>query len=351
MVRSNILRARSSPRELRRASPIGACFAGWVAVLGACGAEPLRQPPDDRGGVTDVTLPPPATPAAGWQLSIAPFSLEAGQELQQCYFFEVPYDEPVYVNRIAIAQTTGTHHMNIFRVRTVDGLDGAHGDVVVDGECWKSTNWSDWPLVVNSQNEGNVELELPEGVAHRFAAREKIMLQTHYVNATTQRTPSVGKVLVNFDRLAKENVTAELGTAFATNQNLRVCPGQTGVSFETTCRFAKNEPVTIFGANGHFHSRGRRFTMSVFDPVEGSGAPFYDSTSWDEPTFAKNLGLTVPPRGGISYSCEFAAKPDDCGDPMDGCCFTFGGKVEFQEHCNAFVYYYPRRDDTDVNCF
>jgi hypothetical protein len=328
-----------------------AAFLGALALTSsACTAEPIILPAD-QGGVSDVTLKPPSTPEQGWQLSIPPFSLEAGQELQQCYFFEVPYDQPVFVNHIAIAQTAGTHHMNVFRVRTIGGLSGADGDVVVDGECWNAPNWADWPLIVNSQNEGNVELELPEGVAHRFEAHEKIMLQTHYVNAKTQRTPSMGKVLVNFDRIPERAVTAELGTAFATNQNLRVCPGQSSVTFETTCRFAKDQPVTIFGANGHFHSRGRVFTMSLFDPREGKSTPFYENRSWDEPLFAKNLGLEVPARGGISYSCEFSAAPQECGDPNDNCCFTFGGKVEFQEHCNAFIYYYPRRSDTDVNCF
>jgi hypothetical protein len=343
--------ARNRDREIRWSTLRAVLPLAALSTMSACSVEPVTVAPGDNGPVTDVTLAPPATPERGWQLSISPFSLDQGQELQQCYFFEVPYDEPVYVSHIAIAQTAGTHHMNIFRVRTIGGLDGANGDKVVDGPCWTATNWSDWPLVVNSQNEGNVELMLPEGVAHRFEPREKIMLQTHYVNATTQKTPGVGKVLVNFDRIPKSAVAAELGTAFATNQNLRVCPGQSGVTFETTCRFAKDNPVTIFGANGHFHKRGKRFTMSVFNPTEGVGAPFYDNTSWDEPLFAKNIGIEVPARGGISYTCEFAAMPNDCGDPDDGCCFTFGGKVEFQEHCNAFVYYYPRRPDTDVNCF
>jgi hypothetical protein len=207
-------------------------------------------------------------------------------------------------------------------VRTIAGLNGAHGDVVVDGECWKAPNWSDWPLVVNSQNEGNVELDLPDGVAHRFEPREKIMLQTHYVNARTQKTPNVGKVLVNFDRIDKSAVTAELGTAFATNQNLRVCPGQSGVSFETTCRFAGDKPVTIFGANGHFHSRGRSFTMSVLDPLEGAGAPFYGS-SWDEPLFAGNLETEVPARAA-SLSCGRGGV-SDCINQGGSCCFPFGG--------------------------
>ena len=30
------------------------------------------------------------------------------------------------------------------------------------------------------------------------------------------------------------------------------------------------------------------------------------------------------------------------------CCYRFGGVVEKNEHCNAFVYYYPKQDN--VNC-
>ena len=207
--------------------------------------------------------------------------------------------------------------MNIFRVRTIGGLDGAHGDHVVDGECWKPTNWSDWPLVVNSQNQGNVDLTLPQGVAHRFEPREKIMLQTHYVNATTQKTYGVGKVLVNFDRLAKSDVVAELGTAFATNQNLRVCPGQSGITFETTCRFAREEPVTIFGVNGHFHSRGRRFTMSVFNPVRRRRRAVLREHQLGRAALrARTSGLAVPPRGGISLHLRVFSGPQRLRRPQ-----------------------------------
>jgi hypothetical protein len=333
-----------------RAVPRFATATPFILLVG-CGSAPSATPASDPPSGS-VVLSPPATPAQGFQLGTPSFRLDPGQELQQCFFFEVPYDEPVFVKHIEIAQNAGTHHMNIFRVRTVHDLDGTNGDAVIDGECWKPTNWADWPLVVNSQNEGHVEMSLPDGVAHRFEPREKLMLQTHYVNATTQTTPGAGQVLVNFDRAEAGSVRAELGTAFATNQSLRICPGETSKTFETTCRFAKESPVTIFGANGHFHSRGRRFTMAVFDPTEQApAAPFYESTAWDEPLFARNIGAAVPAQGGIRYTCEFSVGPNDCGDPNNDCCFTFGGKVEFQEHCNAFVYYYPRREDTDVNCF
>jgi hypothetical protein len=326
--------------------------AGGTSQGGAGGSSQGGAGSGQAGNLDQpVTLTPPATPAEGWQFDIPPFPVDAGQEVQDCYFVEVPYDEAVFVNKITVAQNLGSHHMNIFRVKTLKGLSGKPGDKVSGGECWKSPNWSDWPLVMNMQLPGVNDWELPAGVAHRFEPRELLMIQTHFVNATTQKSPLGGKVAVNLDRMPKEKVTDELGTVFATNQSIQICPGEMNKTFEATCKFAKDKPVTVVAANGHFHSRGKQFTISDWDQIAGTGTKFYESTVWDEPPFARDLHVTIPPNGGISYSCEFSVPPDACGDETKQCCFTFGGHVETQEHCNAFIYYYPRRDDTDVNCF
>lgn len=298
----------------------------------------------------DVHLDPPAQ---GFQLAIAPYTVEKGTETQRCYFFQVPSDAPVFVNKFEIAQNPGTHHMNVFRVKTIVGLDGADQEAVVDGECWKSANWADWPLVVNSQESNTGETttwQLPEGVAMRFEPGEKIMLQSHYVNATTQETPKTAKVFVNFHSLEAQAVAAEVGTLFATNQSIKICPGDEGKYFESTCRISQSQAMTIIGANGHFHSRGTQFDISVFDPNSSASAePFYTSNDWADPPMAFGLDVAVPAGGGIRYRCEYRVPGGTCGDPANSCCYTFGGKVETQEHCNAFVYYYPKV--RDVGCF
>lgn len=310
-----------------------------------------------RSGPSDVQLDPPAS---GFQLSPATFDVPEGSETQRCFFFEVPSDVPVFVTRFEIAQNPGTHHMNVFRVRTVKLLGGAPGESVVEGECWKAGNWSDWPLVVNSQlsdpNDhgdlppGHTRWDMPADTAMRFEPRELLMVQSHYVNATTQKTPLQARVLVNFHTVAESSVKAEVGTAFATNQSIRVCPGDRDKFFETTCKLSTTEPVTIIGANSHFHSRGTRFTISVMDPAAtGSPPPFYTSTNWHDPPMEWALDVPVPVGGGFRYRCEYEAPAETCGNPDDGCCFTFGGKVETQEHCNAFVYFYPKT--RDVGCF
>ena len=78
-------------------------------------------------------------------------------------------------------------------------------------------------------------------------------------------------------------------------------------------------------------------------------SPFYTSTTWNEPPMVHDLDVKIPDGGGVSWTCEFSADASSCGNPNDSCCFTFGGKVETQEHCNAFIYYYPKIQD--YSCF
>ncbi len=301
----------------------------------------------------DVALQAPPA-GQGWQWEVPSYPIPAGTETQACYFFAVPgaADEDVWINRVTVAQNAGSHHMNIFRVKTITGLSGAPGEVVTNGQCFgPSTNWADWPLVINSQSNGAVDWTLPDSVGHRFKGGELLMVQTHYVNATTQKTPLAGHVLVNFWTL-KTAPANELGTLFATNQNIRVCPGDTGKTFEKKCTFP-SQGVHIVGANGHFHSRGTEFDISTVDAMGTRGSTFYVSKTWDEPPMNYGMNVEVPAGGGIDWTCSFdyqcPAGESVCGNADDGNCFAFGGHVDTQEHCNAFVYYWPKV--TDIGCF
>jgi hypothetical protein len=307
------------------------------------------------GSADDVLLDPPVA-GQGFQLNVPKFDVAAGDEVQSCYFFSVPgpAGQDVWVDHFKLAANTGTHHMNIFRVKTVVELGGQPGDVVVSkngvGPCFKSSNWADWPLVANTQDGGQtIDWTLPSGVGQRFTGGELLMVQIHFVNATTQTTPQGGRGAANFYTIAAAPAM-EMGTIFATNQNIRVCPGETNKPFETHCRTPMTN-ATIIAANGHFHSRGVEFTMNVVDPLGNDmlPQPFYTSTAWNEPPMIRGLDVKIPDGGGVSWTCEFSADASSCGNPLDQCCFTFGGKVETQEHCNAFIYYYPKT--SDYSCF
>ncbi len=348
-----------------------------LAVLAGCPA-----PQDDAEPVvTDPAQLKAPAPGTGFQFRTDLFSVAPGEEVQDCYFFKVselaksgglPENEPVNLHRVQLVQTDGSHHMNIFRVRTIAGLDPNAGPVSRakngQGECFKSSNWSDWPLVANTQQDGNVDWTFPEGVANVFQPDEWLMLQTHYVNASSQKTPDRAEVAVNFHTIKKEDVKHEMGTLFATKQSIRVCKSNPSPSFSGTCQFNGDQPVNIIGANGHFHSRGKAFSMYTWDGTSIGQPPdsarFYESKSWDDPPMLRSpdLNLTVQPKGGVFFTCEYQWRPPaseigacaglDAADksPNKDCCYTFGPIVERNEHCNIFVYYWPKQAATDIAC-
>jgi hypothetical protein len=318
------------------------------------------------------------------------FLVPTGEELQVCYFFKVSDllaangmdpTQPLELHRIQVVQKPGSHHMNLFRVRTIVGLDPANGSPQVGingvGQCFVSSNWSDWPLVANTQIDGDEDWSYPDGVANEIDPNETLMLQTHYVNAATQGTPDgVGQVGIDLYAMDPTTVQYQMGTIFATDQSIRICEGNPTPTYAASCQINSPSPVTIVGANGHFHSRGTEFDMYMWDGTSTTtpdpSARFYQSLDWAEPVMLHSPGLeqVVPAGGGVWYTCSY--QWDDPSTATNGvdtcatlnaidakkygtppaeqdCCYTFGAQVDVNEHCNAFIYYYPKQDN--VNCF
>ncbi len=360
-----------------------AAAAPFAVLVAGCPDDPVTETQPDPPVDAAQLEPPPA--GQGFQITTGEFEVPQGVEEQDCYFFKIsdlakagglPEDAPVNLHRIQLAQRDGSHHMNIFRVKTIVGLGPDSGPVVKNqngvGECFKSPNWADWPLVANTQVDGTLDWTYPDGVANVFQPDEWIMLQTHFVNASTQKTPEKALVNVNFWAIPAADVKFELGTVFATKQSVRVCQSNPTPTFEGSCQFNSPAPVNIIGANGHFHSRGTKFDMYSWDGTSTTTPPdsdkFYESQKWDDPPMltSPELEVTVPANAGVWYSCSYewtqpepavgcqglddydATKYMTPADQLD-CCYTFGGIVEKNEHCNIFVYYYPKIDD--INCF
>jgi hypothetical protein len=320
----------------------------------------------------------------GFSYRVPAFEVEPGRESQNCYFVQVPdvaNGEDVWIDRVLTAINPGSHHMNVFRVKTIVGLDPAAGAptslgkypaTVLEGSdeyqthpCWDSANWADWPLVANSQNsdDGNpfTDWQLPDNAAIRFTPGETLMVQTHYVNTTDQPTLYGARVGINFYRYQRADAPSEVGSLFATQQNIRICRSTPQVTYSGTCKFPN--AVTITAANGHFHKRGDRFSIFPWDgrtiTHPDPATKFYESTQWDHPLMATDIGLPAAENTGIWWDCAYkwiAPTEETCDDvdakdpsPAKDCCYTFGGNTDVGEHCNVFMYYYPKVS-TDIFC-
>jgi hypothetical protein len=320
----------------------------------------------------------------GFSLRVPEFEVPAGHESQNCYFVQVPDlagGQDFWVDHILTAINPGSHHVNVFRVKTIISLDPAMGTptslgdysaTVVEGAddyknnpCWGSANWADWPLVANSQHaqldELKTDWKLPDGVGIKLSPGEMLMVQTHYVNSNDQPTKFGAKVGINFYRRQQTDTPVEMGSLFATQQNIRICRSQPQVSFSGTCKFPG--AVTVAAANGHFHKRGKRFKISAWDGTSidhpAAASQFYESDDWNDPPMTTGLSVDSPANAGIWWDCDYQWAPPadfscddvDAKDPLKAgdCCYTFGGITDVGEHCNVFLYYYPKVD-SNVFC-
>ena len=86
---------------------------------------------------------------------------------------------------------------------------------------------------------------------------------------------------------------------------------------------------------------------------------FYRSENWNEPPMSIDLDAVVPAGGGVWWDCSYQWREPAAGcdivnerdhDQEGNCCYTFGNSAENAEHCNAFVYYWPKVESS-VICF
>ncbi len=347
-------------RVLAVAAPLGFLTTGMLGCL-----QPQPDPIDtgDRNiaSIEDIALDD------GFQIHLPAFEVPGGVEVQDCYFVTVPdinNGQDVFIDRFKLGQRPGSHHLNVFRVNTIVNLSGAPGDIVHGGECRISTNWSDWPLVVNDQadDQSFFDWQLPDGVAQRFHPGELLMVQTHYVNADIQVSPDGGEAKINFYKSKLEN-PIEMGTLFATQQSIRVCQSTPQVSYDGTCNFPAGTDIHIAAANGHAHSRLTSLQMYTWDGTSldhpGTDDEFYESKHWDEPPMMTGLDAVTPGGGGVWWTCNYEWKEPAAGcdivnerdhEQADDCCYTFGNSAEVAEHCNVFVYYWPKVESGSIFC-
>jgi hypothetical protein len=91
------------------------------------------------------------TPSQGFSLRVPAFEVPAGHESQNCYFVRVPdlyAGADVLIDQVKTAINPGSHHMNVFRVKTLvdlrpeDGVPIKLGDydaTVIEGATTTST--------------------------------------------------------------------------------------------------------------------------------------------------------------------------------------------------------------------
>jgi copper type II ascorbate-dependent monooxygenase-like protein len=254
--------------------------------------------------------------------------VKPGEEKQTCHRLRFPRRQDTEVNRVEVQVKGGSHHVHLYRPYS--------GTVEYPTkDCPFAVDFSKWELVVASQNP-LLEWQLPPGVTINLAARQPLMIQTHFVNAQALDVRGAAKARIKLFPVDPATVTAHGGALFAQDRTVSVAPGRhTQISRCALTGAATDErEMKIMALTGHYHFRGVEFQIYRTHADGTLGELLYIHQGYNDPKFQTfDPPLTLAPGEGLEWWCTWQNDTTET--------FNFGANTQRNEHCNMFGFYYP----------
>jgi hypothetical protein len=286
--------------------------------------------------------PPDAAPPPPAGVTPEVFSMQshvlAGTEAHTCQFVAAPTHADGYVVAASHVYTPGSHHMLLFRTDLTSIPPG--GDQPQD--CYATA--SGGPMshvrgIIYGAQSPTGHMTYPAGVGLPLAAGEILLMQTHYLDASSQALDA--RVDLTLEVSDGTGITAHAGALFFYDPFIDVPPASSTARASMRCLIPS--AVTLLTAASHYHARGDDYAAYV-DAPDGTAAaaPFYTSRSWDDPT---PLGSPVAVGAGsrIRFSCGYQ-NTDATKE------YFQGQSAADDEMCTFFAIYYPEMGQDENFC-
>jgi Copper type II ascorbate-dependent monooxygenase, C-terminal domain len=300
-------------------------------------------PAPDAATGTNSLEPPPAGQGIQYKMISA---LAAGQEIERVQFFQVP-PEGLYVNREEVRYTPGSHHVLIYKtpyttIPTVDERGQTHDTTgPIDAPNGGTGDWKVNGVIAGAQSADAPPIVdgLPPNVAVRLDGGTVILMNTHYINAST--TALTVDARVNLWTIPKEQATVEAGIIFFYDPIIRVPAHSSGYA-EMSCPV--NADINVLNLQTHMHARGLGGQAFVLPPGT-TQAPqmIYESTNWEQvPVKAfqpSQQGMQIKAGSTLNYHCNYQNDEDHT---------IVQGATTKDEMCMIIGVYYPRDAKTEM---
>ena len=254
-------------------------------------------------------------------IGIEPWTVAPGEDRIWCKTMKVPVGQTLDVSKFTITMAPGSHHFILYRSSSnlPDGF----------GACPAMNNEA---FVVGSQNPGTFEFGYPEGLAMPLFSGEQLILQSHYVNAST--SPITAQIDVKMDFIPHAQVTDYVETFLIVDSSFAIPAHTTG--FTDGGQDQSETPgLKILSISSHMHKRGTHFTI---DEVDSSAVSerLFETSVWDAPpitTFTPARPTDSTKK--LHYQCTWTNETDN---PI-----YFGPTTE-DEMCIMVVTVFPALD-------
>jgi hypothetical protein len=306
-----------------------------LSSLAAACTEPVEltsssTPSSDEPTDLRRDFPPPAS--GGVQFVTPEYVIPPGTEQQWCYITR--YTGPdMGIHAQWTYQSPSGHHVTL-------NATNADEDDYPDGTFLECTEPEDMPmtnlepLIVGGTGNQDApdgpegSFVLPDGMAAELEGDTRIVLQSHYVNATADSI--LVQDAINLDLVEPESVETWAAPVVHLDLDFALPPGPSSLSFD--CAF--DQELDLLFLAGHMHEWGTAFS-TVLTRAGAEPEVLYDIPSWD-PTFRDAAPTTAYEQGQMRLS-EGDRFTTNCAWDND----TDGVLTFPQEMCVTFAMAYP----------
>lgn len=320
---------------LRRVLPLSAL------LFAACGQPDMLVIPD----------PPPI----GFQVHLAPVTIDPGKDVEFCTYFNLdmkeqldaegkpfllkeliangvdPLADEIAINRIEVRGAPGLHHIQILSMGNdlEDVADKHIFECAVDLFGGPLTGDVD-PIFFTQLDETNIEYTAGVGrVLHRVPDKDdatktrgaQMLYNFHYLNPTEK--PLTAEVVVNLHVVPKETITHPVRSAWWNYLYFESTAGKES-HVDATGSFLVD--VNLVSMTSHQHETGVDFTYGL------AGQTVYENRDWSEPRYLRFEGEHIVHKDEpVNFRCTW--NNSTVGNRY------FGLQAD-DEMCTAIIEYY-----------
>jgi hypothetical protein len=267
-------------------------------------------------------------PSRGLQVRLTPFDIQAGTEREVCQLIELPNAKEVEFRDLTIAMPAGaeygSHHFAMFLYS--GGDDELLGRKPFDSAGCVGVGTAFVSPILAFVQRPKQRIRLPKGVGLRLAPGQRLLLNSHYLNGTTDSLNV--DVAINFRAARKRAIrhharSFQLGTAA-----ISIPAGESGSASGV---WVAPFPMNVVWLSTHSHKHTTSVTVDV---ARGGGSPEQqiETRDYTEPAvrrYAKPLRLEAGDR--IRWTCSYTNTTDSL--------VRFGVTAE-DEMCFAVGFFY-----------
>ncbi|WP_437895531.1 hypothetical protein [Sorangium sp. So ce124] len=272
---------------------------GATALFGCSSSSPTPQPSEDE------ILAPPAE-GTGVQYRMVS-TLQPAQEIERCQLFVAPA-EGLNVNREVVRFSGGSHHVLLYTTPYTSIPTETRRGVALDATQVHDCNdgpQADWEVngvVAGSQSpDGNSFLgDLPEGVALKVPPGTVLLMNTHYLNSSSN--PIETDARINLYTIADDEVEVEAGMLFHYNPFISV-PAHGSSTARMRC--VTENDISVVRIQSHMHRRGVGYVANKV-ALDGTMTELYAHDRWEGvPSKEFSPFLEVKAGESLDYHCDF----------------------------------------------